>query len=648
VNWLQMQTVIFSYFITNALITLFIALLWIQNRKRYAGLGFWLIDFILQVIGILLLSLRGTVPDLVSVVIAQTLIAAGVLCLLIGLELFLSNASSQTHNYLSIAGFIGLMAYFTFIHQDINIRTVLISVVTILLTGQCGWLLLHRTKPSLRPITRDVGVILLLYSLLAFVRIISLIEMPSSASSGLFESPALQVLFVFINQILCIGLTFALIMLVTRRLEMDVQNQAALALKNDTLSTRIAEKLSESEKRYRQVVELAPDAIVVVNTGKVIFVNPAAVRLMGAQSADELLGKPVMAFVHPDFRERVFQRIQHAIATEAPLPPMEAKALKLDGSGFDVDIISQPITYDGQPAMNVVMRDITERKRVQTALEESEARYHAVAQTAHDAIISADHAGNIVGWNRGAERLFGYTETEAIGEMLTVLVPPQYSDSHLTGLQRIQAGGDQHVIGKTVELSGLRKDGSEFPLELALSEWQIPEGKFYTGIIRDITDRKQIEEKLKELSIHDSLTGLYNRGFFEEEMTRLGRGRQFPVSIIMADLNDLKETNDRDGHMAGDDLLQRTAQVFLAAFRGDDIIARIGGDEFTVLLPNTDAASAKQSLHRLRQTLEKYNAAHSGTPLSIAFGVCTAEQGVPLTDALKEADARMYAEKRGT
>ena len=147
---------------------------------------------------------------------------------------------------------------------------------------------------------------------------------------------------------------------------------------------------------------------------------------------------------------------------------------------------------------------------------------------------------------------------------------------------------------------------------------------------------------------HDALTGVYNRRFFEEEMTRLERGRQFPVSIIMADLDDLKVTNDRDGHAMGDVLLLRAVQVLNAAFRAEDIIARIGGDEFAILLPNTDTALAQQLLRRVRRAVEEHNVAHGGAPLSISFGFSTAEQGYALTDTLKEADARMYEEKRGS
>jgi len=132
------------------------------------------------------------------------------------------------------------------------------------------------------------------------------------------------------------------------------------------------------------------------------------------------------------------------------------------------------------------------------ALRQSEERFRAVTHSANDAIITADAAGNIVGWNQGAERIFGYTEAEIRGQPLTLLVPPQYGDRHLAGLQRVQAGGEPHLIGKTTELAGLRQDGSEFPLELSLAQWEVNTGRFYSGIIRDITERKRAEEALRK------------------------------------------------------------------------------------------------------------------------------------------------------
>jgi len=127
----------------------------------------------------------------------------------------------------------------------------------------------------------------------------------------------------------------------------------------------------------------------------------------------------------------------------------------------------------------------------------SERHFRAVAESAKDAIISGDDSGNIMAWNAAAESLFGYSETEIKGQCLTILMPERFRNPHKEGLARVADGGVTHVIGKAVELTGLRKDGSEFPLELSLAQWQASDGQFFTGIIRDITKRKQKEEELR-------------------------------------------------------------------------------------------------------------------------------------------------------
>ncbi len=141
---------------------------------------------------------------------------------------------------------------------------------------------------------------------------------------------------------------------------------------------------------------------------------------------------------------------------------------------------------------------LAERQRTEAALRQSEEHYRTVTDSANDAIITVDAAGNIVGWNRGAELTFGYAGAEVLGQPLTRLMPQFYRDPHAEGLSRVEAGGARHVIGKTVELEGLRKDGSAFPLELSLADWQTDAGHFYTGIIRDITERKQAETALRD------------------------------------------------------------------------------------------------------------------------------------------------------
>lgn len=138
------------------------------------------------------------------------------------------------------------------------------------------------------------------------------------------------------------------------------------------------------------------------------------------------------------------------------------------------------------------------RRRSEQALRESDLRFLSVAQAASDAIIEADSRGQIVFWNKGAEVTFGYKENEVIHKSLTLLMPVRYRETHCKALERLSTTGEAKMIGKTIELSGLRKDGSEFPLELSLATWQTSEGPLYSGIIRDRTRRKQAEEMLKK------------------------------------------------------------------------------------------------------------------------------------------------------
>jgi diguanylate cyclase (GGDEF)-like protein/PAS domain S-box-containing protein len=165
------------------------------------------------------------------------------------------------------------------------------------------------------------------------------------------------------------------------------------------------------------------------------------------------------------------------------------------------------------------------------------------------------------------------------------------------------------------------------------------------GIIEDITERRQAEEHLRYISSHDVLTDLYNRFYFEEELARLERGRGFPVSIISVDVDGLKQVNDRWGHAAGDELLRKTAHVLRLAFRNEDLIARIGGDEFVVLLPTADAATAEKALLRIRSQMTAYNQTEPELPVSLSVGVATGDRGRLLAEILRDADKAMYRDK---
>ena len=166
------------------------------------------------------------------------------------------------------------------------------------------------------------------------------------------------------------------------------------------------------------------------------------------------------------------------------------------------------------------------------------------------------------------------------------------------------------------------------------------------GSSTDITDRKQMEEKLIYYSMRDSLTGLYNRAYFQEELRRLNDGRYAPIAVIVCDVDGLKLYNDSFGHLLGDRLLKKAADLLAKTFRNGDVVARIGGDEFVVLLPHASAEVVEKTIRRLRAFMAEANAQSDEFLLSMSIGTAISQGGqVNLTRLFREADSNMYREK---
>jgi len=292
---------------------------------------------------------------------------------------------------------------------------------------------------------------------------------------------------------------------------------------------------------------------------------------------------------------------------------------------------------------------VVDRMRAEAALRESEARYRAVTQSASNAIITADSTGTILSWNRGAEKIFGYTEAEISGQSLNRLMPQRYRQQHLAGMKRVQAGGEPHLIGKTVELEGLRKDMSEFPIELSLAQWETAEGRFYTAILRDITERKRLQENLEYFAVHDTLTGLLNRRSLEGMLNRtIARAKRGAISsLLYMDLDNFKEVNDNVGHSVGDEVLITLSGLLKAELRTEDTVFRLGGDEFAVLLEGMDSREALTAAERLRLVVERHPFELGGRvfPLSLSIGLIEIEGTLTTGELLSQADAAMYRAK---
>ncbi|HLB81682.1 MAG TPA: PAS domain S-box protein [Gemmatimonadales bacterium] len=255
-----------------------------------------------------------------------------------------------------------------------------------------------------------------------------------------------------------------------------------------------------AEERLRLLVGSVRDyAIYMLDpTGRVASWNRGAQQIKGYVET-EIVGQHFSRFYTPEdvAAGRPDATLRAAAATGRH--EEENWRVRKDGSRFWADVVITAVRDDRGALVGFakVTRDLTERRRTEQSLRASEERFRILAVTANDAILSADRQGNITYLNPGAERVFGYSAEEATGRPLTSLMPERFRDAHQAGLERYLATGEARVIGKTVELAGRRKDGTEFPLELSLASWTQGAEVAFTAIIRDITGRKQGEEQLR-------------------------------------------------------------------------------------------------------------------------------------------------------
>jgi PAS domain S-box-containing protein len=267
-----------------------------------------------------------------------------------------------------------------------------------------------------------------------------------------------------------------------------------------TKRKRAEEALRESEHELRAIFDGVLDGILVADarTDRFLTANPEMCRMLG-YTHEELLHLNVSAIHPPQDLARVRALFERQMRGEIQLAE-DTPVVRKDGSVFYADIKAAPISLGGKDGILGIFRDITERKRAEEQLREKELRYEAVATSAADAFVTSDAAGRIVAWNPSAERMFGYAEADILGQPLTLLIPQRFQGRHLEGMQRVLSGGERRLIGKAVEMTGRRKDASELSLELSLAQWSIGEDQFFTGTIRDITERKAAEAKIQRLT----------------------------------------------------------------------------------------------------------------------------------------------------
>jgi diguanylate cyclase (GGDEF)-like protein/PAS domain S-box-containing protein len=437
--------------------------------------------------------------------------------------------------------------------------------------------------------------------------------------------------------------------------ELEV-HQIELEMQNEELR-RAQLALEESRDRYVDLYEFAPVGYLSLTAdGLISGMNLTGAVLLG-EDRKRLLHRRFQKFVIREDRDR-FHVLFTGLMQSGERQTLELGCQRADGSRFHAQLDCVRVEAGvNPPAARITLADVTERKRAEVALQESEARNSAIVQTALDCVVTIDHEGKILEFNPAAERVFGHQRAEMLGrELAQVVIPPTQRDAHRQGLKRYLATGEAQVIGKRIEMTALRSDGSEFPVELAITRMGTGEPPTFTGFVRDITQRKVDEAEIENLAYYDPLTQLPNRRLLVDRLQQAlvvcARSRQ-RGAILFIDLDDFKTLNDTQGHDVGDQLLQQVAQRLLTCVRAGDTVARLGGDEFVVMLPDLSANPQEAATHA-EAVGEKILAAlaphyllggrehHStGSVGGMLFG----DHRETVDDLLKRADLAMYRAK---
>lgn len=450
-------------------------------------------------------------------------------------------------------------------------------------------------------------------------------------------------------------------------------------------------RLSESVEKHQQqteyehlfleaLIQSTSFAIVRLDSKHhIITCNEAFEELFG-YTCDEIIGKHLDDMIASDDLFREASQISASV-TAGNLERLISKRKRKDGSLVDVEIVGVPVTVGGKRiGILGLYHDISPRVKAEKALRESESRFKSLFNESPISLWEEDFSAvkeylenlgdkqtilelletdqevlqncieliKILDVNQATLDLYNAsTKEELLSGLSTILVDESHDAfrSELIAMLNGETSYDCEILQK-------KMDGDLIHGWLRLSlppEYKDNWKRVFISLV-DITERKRTEEKMRYMSFHDALTGLYNRAYFEEELERLRESRQYPITIIACDLDNLKNINDQFGHEAGDRAIKAAAKILgTGTFRKEDVAARTGGDEFMIILPEVDISENNTIIKRIENGIEKHNqgSMEDGLyrPISISVGYAVVQEGESLEEGYKKADAAMYKVK---
>lgn len=378
--------------------------------------------------------------------------------------------------------------------------------------------------------------------------------------------------------------------------------------------------LHSRHEQIRNILEGNPDGILIIDVdGIVRYANQGAENLLQRdrdQLAGEVLGLPLV-------KEK---------STEVEILLENSKVLSVDMHVLDT-------SWEEKDAFFVTLKDSSRRKKAEEEIIFQASLLHQV----RNAVMAIDLDFTIMYWNEYATELFGYEQEKAMGASFPVLMNPPNSHVLFEVMGQVLSSGFWDG-----ELLVSSQDDTVFPVQLTGTIIKDAEEKSMgiAFVARDVTEQKETEKRLQYYSWHDSLTGLFNRRFFEEKMADFDKKKGMNIGVIVCDVDGLKIINDTRGHGAGDQLLIDTADILKRSFRAEDVVARIGGDEFSVLLPNSSKDGLEEACLRITRNMNGYNALNSQQTMHMSMGSAWGVVGdKTVADIYKEADNQMYEQK---